>query len=89
MRLNFWLAVFATFAILGGINKVFGQTMPQQQNCTTTTSGSISHTLCGPPVVVQVTPPVVNVAAPAVTVNVPPPAPPKVEPKPAPKKVGD
>lgn len=89
MRLNFWLALFATVAILLGIDKAFGQVMPQQQNCTTTTSGSISHTHCGPPVVVQVTPPVVNVAPAAVTVNVQPPPPPKVEPKPAPKKVGD
>lgn len=71
MRLALW---FVLFVVVGAFGAVYGQTMPQQQNCTTTTSGSISHTFCGPPVVIQVQAPAVNVAPAQVTVQ-PPPAP--------------
>lgn len=90
MRLHFLMAVLVTALLLTGVSKVFGQTMPQQQNCTTTTSGSISHTFCGPPVIVQVQAPAVTVQPPAVTVQ---PAPVVIQPPPAPpapaKKVRD
>jgi hypothetical protein len=81
MRIHFWLAMIVTMLVLGA---AYGQTMPQQQNCTTTTSGSISHTYCGPPVVVQVQAPAVTVQAPAVTVQ---PAPVVVQPAPKPQAV--
>lgn len=72
------LPIAAFFVLTLLFAAAYGQTMPQQQNCTTTTSGSISHTMCGPPVVVQVQAPAVTVT-PQITVQ---PAP-VVAPKPA------
>lgn len=78
MRLSFYLVLLLTIALFG---VAYGQTMPQQQNCTTTTSGSISHTWCGPPIIVQVQAPPVTVTPAPVTVQ---PAPPVVVPPPPP-----
>lgn len=85
MRLPFFLALILTLVVSCSV--AYGQVMPQQQNCTTTTSGSISHTWCGPPVIVQVQAPAVTVTPAPVTIQPAPPAPaPMAAPMAAPPK---
>lgn len=80
---HFLTAVLLAMLVIGGCSVAFGQTMPQQQNCTTSTSGSISHTWCGPPVIVQVQAPAVTVQPAQVVVQ---PAPVVVQPAPKPQE---